>query len=245
MRYLMCLFSILLVTGMFACTKDNNTITNPGNSFLVYISGEFVPGFWDHSGLVLFDQPKFQISGKIIAEKIVIPDYVQLGDSIFYDSDINFLVEPGNVSFQRIIENLDQNVNFLKVQTEMGAVSGNLVVPDEASNISFSSDNITYDEEFTVSWTCEHATAYKLNYYIKESQFPGYSFYKDTTLTSQSVKVFLGNSYYANKNFKINIQPINTPNLEVGTGGNMQGAGSGFISCYGAISSAEKMVLDN
>jgi hypothetical protein len=218
------------MSSIFSCSDEINNSTNPNNNLLVYIEGQYVSGI------------NFQISGKIIAETIVIPEYIQFGDSVYTDSDINFSTELGSVSFQKIIEDLDNNVNYVRFKTSLGEIWGEMVVPDIVSDISFSEDNITYNKSFTVSWVCDYATNYHVSYYIEEDQFPGFSLYESTTTTDPNIQILLGSNYYANKNFHIQIQPQNIPILEVGSNGNMQGAGSGFISCYGKPISTVKLV---
>ena len=242
MRYLSLKITFLLLIGGFSCSDDTDLGTNPEINFLVYIMGEYVSGSWGPYGYTPFEENKFQFSGKIIADKVEIPEYIQFGDSVYDASDINYSMDPGSVSFKQIIEHVQNNVNEVKIKTSSGEISGEMVVPGIVTDISFSTNTITYKDEFTVSWQCQYAALYHLSYYIEESQFPGYSLYVDTTVTVPNIKILLGNRYYANKNFHIHIQPLNTPTLEAGSKGNMVGAGSGFISCYGITSSAEKLV---
>ncbi len=243
MRNLLLKISFLLLISLFSCSDDTNLSTNPETSFLVCIKGDYVSGTWGPYGWIPFEENKFQFSGKIIAEKIEMPEYIQFGDSVYDDSDIKYATDLGIISFQKIIEHLDNNMNIVKIKISHGEIWGEMVVPGIVSDISFSKDTITYNDEFTVSWQCDYADFYHLSYYIEESQFPGRSLSVDTTVTASNIRIFLGDKYYANKNFHIQIQPLNTPVFEVGSNGNMQGAGSGFISCYGICSSAVKLVL--
>jgi len=226
---------------MISCI-DN--ISDSQNNPLVFVKGEYVSGILDPhgGGYTEFDNLKFQISVKIIAQQIVSPEYLRFADSIYQDIEYNYSEYLGLVSFKHFIKEVQNNVNYLEIKTSLGSISGELIVPDTVSNISFSTDTISYNNEFTVSWDCNYATHYHINYYIKISQFPGVSLSVDTTITTSNIKILLGHISYANKNFLIQIQPLNNPHFVAGENGNLNGDGSGFISCYGITRSAEKYV---
>ena len=208
-----------------ACSDDNSK--NP----VEFDSYQEAIIFFDKSfrnSYIPFNPDYINVYGSITSDELPEIKYIKLGDSLSTEL-FDFQYNPGEITFKNKLGiKATQDSFYIEMESSHGVISGQIVLPDYLSNLSYGSvDSLNKGDSLILTWEQSNSDFYiiEFSYFYLDIDSILQRFTMDTLTELSSFEIKSNTLNYDGSLF-LNIYPVNGPFPQKGTLSNMQG---GFL----------------